>query len=409
MRNHLLLFFGVFFSTLLRPVSVDRLLKPQRHIPALDGIRGIAILGTVAIHILYLRAIPAAPPRYLSLFHVAQFGWMGVDLFLVLSGFLITGILLDTRQSANFFRAFYARRTLRIFPLYYGVLLLLLLLSPLLRHTWWAFLLPAQQALPLFFLYLQNWVSPIHHGFYLGVLGPLWTLAIEEQFYLVWPLLVYLLPRRAFALTSVAICVLVPLWRCYLLIHGASTVFVMMNTLTRVDTLAWGALAAVLVRSPEVFARLRGLLPWVASACAAAILIIDFPLHELYARSRYTESIGFTVIAVGSMSVLLLAYISDAKRGQFAKWLDRGWLRSLGRYSYGMYVLQAFVLLPAEHFLPRFSWFGKSPLTGFPVWIVLFLACWAVAACSFHLYERRFLHFKKYFVPDHRDPSTRPA
>src|SRR5579875_572361 len=111
-------------------MSADRSTAPQRHISALDGVRGLAILATVGYHILYMALIPPASARYLSVFHVFQFGWMGVDLFFVLSGFLITGILLDTRESRNYFRSFYARRTLRIFPLYCGVLLVLLAASP---------------------------------------------------------------------------------------------------------------------------------------------------------------------------------------------------------------------------------------------------------------------------------------
>ena len=375
----------------------------QRHIPALDGIRGIAIFGTLGIHIAYLDAMPKAPPAYLHLFHVIQLGWMGVDLFLVLSGFLITGILLDSKTASNFFRAFYARRTLRIFPIYYGVLLGLLAVSPWLRHTSFSDLLPDHSAWLPHFLYLQNWFAPRHPAVWLGVLGPLWTLAIEEQFYLVWPLLVYLLPRRAFIVMCAMICALVPVWRAWVLVHHPEQTFLLENTFARFDTLTWGAVAALIVRTPELLQRLRRTLPWCFVVCAAAMLVIDYPLHELYSRSRYTQSIGFTLIAVGSAALLLLAYISDSERGRLAHVLSWGWLRSLGRYSYGMYVLQGFILLPASHYLPHFAWFGKSITIAFPVENAILLACWALAWCSFHLYERRFLHFKKFFVPQRSD------
>lgn len=374
----------------------------QRHIAALDGVRGIAILGVVWIHIQYLGAIPEPPPRYLSLFHVAQFGWMGVDLFFVLSGFLITGILLDTKESSNFFRSFYARRTLRIFPLYYGALTALALSAPLLRRAGLGYLLPWQGAFPYYFAYLQNWMSISSPG----MLGPFWTLAVEEQFYLVWPLLVYLLPRRTFVVLTTAICLLVPVGRILFLHHYGLSGFLMVNLLARMDALAWGALAAVLVRSPGALARTRPLLPWAFTAALAGILIIDFPLHEFYARTYYTEGIGFTVIAVASAAFLLMAYLSDGENGRLARVMRQPVLRSFGRCSYGIYVLHLLIVLPAEHLLPRLSWYRHSVVKGILFSLGALAACWLLAWCSFHAYEKHFLRLKKYFAPKKQNAPT---
>src|SRR5207248_1231599 len=148
----------------------------QQKIPQLDGIRGVAIL-VVILH---------NSGRFPRLF---ANGWMGVDLFFVLSGFLITGILLDTKESESYFKNFYARRCLRIWPLYYSLLLFMFVLVPLLRPSeahiifeksspWWAY--------PLF---LQNFLIPISTNA-AGPLAITWSLAIEEQFYLVWAVVV---------------------------------------------------------------------------------------------------------------------------------------------------------------------------------------------------------------------------
>src|ERR1700741_4392574 len=152
-----------------------------RKIPQLDAIRGIAIL-VVVVHNLHGLDFPP-----LSL--VTNYGWMGVDLFFVLSGFLITGILLDTKLSEHYFRNFYARRGLRIWPLYYAVLLFMFVVVPLLRpqdtaelfqrsSPWWSY--------PLF---LQNFLVNAP-ALAVGPLGVSWSLAVEELFYLVWPFFV---------------------------------------------------------------------------------------------------------------------------------------------------------------------------------------------------------------------------
>ena len=147
--------------------------RPTRHDPALDGVRGLAIALVVASH------VTTWPP--------ATQGWIGVDLFFVLSGFLITGILADSRNVIGRARAFYVRRALRILPLYYGVLVTLFVVIPILhplhtqeyqtlaREQWW------------YWTYLQNWRIASAHSIDGGSLVWFWSLAIEEQFYLIWP------------------------------------------------------------------------------------------------------------------------------------------------------------------------------------------------------------------------------
>lgn len=164
----------------------------SRHVNALDGYRGCAVLLVVSAHYL--------PHRGLGVFGlVGSFGWTGVDAFLVLSAYLITSILYRQRGSNGFFQRFYTRRALRLFPLYYFILLVTLALTPFLHIHWRLGHLP-------FFLYATNIVLPLDQS--LGGLGPLnfrhlWTLALEEQFYLVWP---WFVGSRLSRSTLVTIC-----------------------------------------------------------------------------------------------------------------------------------------------------------------------------------------------------------
>ena len=180
----------------------------MKKIPQLDAVRGIAVL-LVLVH-----NTDIYPALHLSL--IAANGWMGVDLFFVLSGLLITGILLDTKQSDGYFTNFYARRCLRIWPLYYSVLLFMFVIVPILRpseaHTvfearsspWWAF--------PIF---LQNFLVPIP-TMATGALGVTWSLAVEEQFYLVWPLVVRFFNEAQLRKIAIAVICISPVLRFYL-------------------------------------------------------------------------------------------------------------------------------------------------------------------------------------------------
>jgi peptidoglycan/LPS O-acetylase OafA/YrhL len=177
-------------------------MQSGQRIPALDGIRGLAIALVMFHHFTLYGGM--RPDFVLDKVyrHVALVGWVGVDLFFVLSGFLITGILHDSRSDRHYFRNFYMRRTLRIFPLYYGVLAATFLVLPLVLDVsgscrellrdqawYWTYLINVQ-------IGLDYWPSCF-------VLGHFWSLAVEEQFYLVWPLLLYLLGRRG----MLALCV----------------------------------------------------------------------------------------------------------------------------------------------------------------------------------------------------------
>jgi peptidoglycan/LPS O-acetylase OafA/YrhL len=223
--------------------------------PALDGLRAVAVLLVFGSHYL---------PRQMA------FGWIGVDFFFVLSGFLITGILFDTRFRVNRFKVFYARRILRIFPLYYGVLLVCLLLYPVFHWIWhpsWLFF-PAYLSNYSRFVWptpifraspqVESLVSTLSFQFPFALrLSHLWSLAVEEQFYLMWPPIVFLVMDRVrLRNVCIAICVGVLVARCVgvavLPTELLDRKLLYLATPFRVDALVLGGLLALVVRGPEL-------------------------------------------------------------------------------------------------------------------------------------------------------------
>lgn len=313
-------------------------------------------------------------------FRLLNAGWAGVDLFFVLSGFLITGILLDAKQSGvrprQYFISFYARRTLRIFPLYYAVLIgisifALFAADPGFRAGWtarsgwlWAYasnILTAQ----------QGW------SFRFGdlLLNHFWSLAVEEQFYLVWPLVVFFCGRRSLRAGCLAMLALAPLLRGYLVaIENNGFAFVLMPC--RIDAFAVGALAAMAFRS-STDCRKAG----VRLTIAAALL-----LPASFASDLLLATAGRSILAVGAAGLILLATQSRA-----AALLNLSPLRFFGKYSYGLYVW---------HFLLFHTLDRLFPLESLGV-IGRFAGCVAlsciIAWCSWHLLEKHFMKLKRLF------------
>jgi peptidoglycan/LPS O-acetylase OafA/YrhL len=382
---------------------------PSRsHLPALDGVRGLAILLVLIAHLMLFNNHTGS--RFGdSLSALRGLGWVGVDLFFVLSGFLITGILYDTLHDPHYFRSFYMRRFLRIFPLYYGFLFFLLVLGHGLHFAW-----GGRQYVLL--AYMQNtslWfpVTDFHPGAWAD-LDHFWSLAVEEQFYLFWPLLVFLVRGRrrliALALTLSAVALLL---RIALYLHGTSPLLIFMLTPCRMDTLLLGGCVALLIRGNSGWLPRRGMVP-LALACAA--IIAAYTLWHLARDMRdffFGATFGYTVIALGCIGVLVAALEPATVANRIFRW---PFLRSLGKYSYGIYVLHIFVarliatltsrMLGASLRIFLTPYLHSRPLAVLLEFCVNAAAVYLVAYLSYNLYEVHFLRLKRYF--GYRGTST---
>ncbi|HUZ04987.1 MAG TPA: acyltransferase [Acidobacteriaceae bacterium] len=377
---------------------------PSIHLPALDGVRGLAILLVLFDHLMLFN--DRTGNRWVDSFSAVRgLGGMGVDLFFVLSGFLITGILYDTVHQAHFFRNFYMRRFLRIFPLYYGFLFLLLILTPLLHVAW-----GGRQFVLL--TYLQNtgiWFPVAgFHPADLVDLNHFWSLAVEEQFYLFWPLLVFLVKDRrrliqlSLALSACALGLRIALYThdSHILARGILHEW----TLCRMDTLMIGGCLALLLRGerPHIPRSLASGWLWVSAVVLIAIAVVHrgMDVSEL----PFVGTFGYTMIAIAFAGLI---YLSLGQGSIWNRFFRMAWLRSLGKYSYGIYVLHILVGHLFAMWMDRV--FGESlrnflaprlhsrALAVVSEFVVTACVVYAVAWLSYNLYEVHFLRLKRYF------------
>ncbi len=352
----------------------------QKRVPQLDAVRGIAILLVMLVN---------TGDKYpvLHLQHVVGNGWMGVDLFFALSGFLITGILLDTKDSPHYFKNFYVRRVLRILPLYYVILLFMFVLVPLLRpseaHTvfersspWWAY--------PVF---LQNFLVA-SSTMAAGPLGTTWSLAIEEQFYLLWPLVVrFCTQAQLRRIATIMIVLTVPL-TYYLAMHHFQ---IYSNVFCRQVGLMAGALLALLVRK-ENFEPLRHLrTAWLLFAVTLTLAFVSAHFEAQW--------LAFTMVGLAAASFIFLALYSEQRWLQAV--LRNRFLMYSGIISYGLYLTHK---IPVD-FLQTFH------LDRHAVYILplMFGGSYAMATTSWFLLEKPFLQMKRWFVSDRTAGIDLPA
>jgi len=318
-------------------------------IPELDGIRGIAIAMVVMWHYF---VSPVVPTRGTLLYYLHAAGyltWTGVDLFFVLSGFLIGGILLDSREAPNYFRVFYLRRFFRIVPLY----VVWLALTCLVLHAVQVGLFPASfrslltdrfTMIPYAF-YLQNfWMAARNNlGGYSS--GGTWSLAIEEQFYLTLPLIIRFAARRRLVWIVAAGIAAAPLLRIiifFLSPHHRMAAFVLMPC--RADSLLLGVLGALLVRDDGWRTKLQK--NRVAHTVLLIILIFGagwLSKHGVGQLTLQMSSVGYTWMAAFYLCVLLFALVHPGSwLGSCLRWR---WLRWLGTIAYGVYLFHMPILL----------------------------------------------------------------
>ena len=325
----------------------------RSYVPALDGIRGVAILLVIVYHCHELRA-----------------GWLGVDLFFVLSGYLITGILVGATQQARYFRNFFARRALRIFPPYYAYLFVVLIalprlgIAPVPRESWWvwAYLTNVRVAM------LGHWSAVPWYTLHL------WSVAVEEQFYLVWPLAVWLIPSTVLRRVCVWAILSALAFRLVLAWNGANYFALDDLTPSRMDALmvgAWFALAGLRPSRTATFA---------AIAAIAAILLIgvhdDWPI---------TLTVGFTFVAVAA-GVVVTGVPIDPVLAPLMSWKP---LRLAGRYSYTAYLVHPLVI-------DRLRGGGLYTRR---LAVLVVIVTFGIAAFSWKIFESPILRLKR-FIPD---------
>ena len=327
-----------------RPEDVDVLLASSKvgqgqdtsaaRIPQLDGIRGVAVLAVVLFHLVMF--LPEGGPA------VFRYGWVGVDLFFVLSGYLITGILLQEKGKAHYFRNFYVKRLFRIAPLYYAFLVVAWF--PLAR------IFPVSDdrgSLLVYATYLQN----IVYGFGSRELGPTWSLCVEEHFYLVWPALIALLSPAALRNLLLAVILSSPAFRLWGHAEGASWDTLYTMTPFRLDGLAMGGLIALGLPGWRPSAKVvRGVGVLAIAAWTVTSLCLSM------AGDAGKQSVPVYSCLILASGALVLWCLIAPPANPLIRLLSWRPLRFLGTISYCVYLINQAVLQAAVTRSARSVW-----------------------------------------------------
>jgi peptidoglycan/LPS O-acetylase OafA/YrhL len=367
---------------------------------ALDGIRGIAIIAVMMYHATMTLGFKLAPLRFILA--VCYRGWLGFQVFFALSGFLITGILLESRSRSlgGYLKTFYYRRALRIFPLYYGVIVLLLVLPKIftslagpdyerfVKHQWWVWVYGANAVREYFHnqpIMEFGWFETTHF----------WTLAVEEHFYLFWPFFVYFLTRRGLATMASLIAGLsLALWSGLIPMRSAFEA-ALWSTPRYAGGLALGSLGALVVRSdldPK----------WIFRACRLAIGIgllatLTFVLdtNELVVKGDFLAGglpTALVAFAIALMTTGILIQVVLAPTSKMSSALQRPVLTWFGTYSYGLYVYHCLWAPWARAHFPHVS---RHYAINAVVYVSAFFAApMIVAVLSYRFFELPILRLK---------------
>ena len=363
--------------------------------PALDGLRGLAISLVFMLHA--FSPLDPVAPLDRAVWSITSVGWIGVELFFVISGFLITGILLDTRDRPARWRNFFARRVLRIFPLYYGVLIALFVIIPRIWSHPDVARVQADQG--WYWGYAVNFLELLRHGTWQPLsTGHFWSLAIEEQFYLAWPLVVWACRPQTLARVAAGVMVAGLAGRLWLAVADpfqtswAGYLF----TPTHLDGLMVGALLAVALRSERGLEQWRAWAPRVLWWGSTAFVVFGVLRGGLRADDPVISVAGQPLLA-GVFGALLVAALHP---GGVARVFEHPALRWVGKYSYGLYVFHLPVIgaLLWRDLVPLKGGVGSRLLGVLLIAAVAAVVSCAVAWLSYHAYEKHFLGLKRYFA-----------
>lgn len=368
----------------------------SERVAALDGLRGIAI------SLVMLQHFTAGQQMAVWLSKLLYLGWVGIDLFFVLSGFLITGILLRAKTSQRYFRNFYMRRILRIFPLYYGALIAFLLIPPLFYPHPITSIASALHSQPWLWAYLTNLALAMHLGDVSSVNGiataHFWSLAVEEHYYILWPLIVLLLNRRFLVIFSLFCMAGTVAARWAVIRAGLDPVACYFLTPCRLDGLLAGSILAIYFQNTsgrEVMKR-WGPISFAFLVLAGAVVFSRARQPSEVGKVSYIEITKHSLLAC-IFGALVACTVTSQRAGWLSRLLSLAPLRSLGKYSYAIYVLHVLSIPLVKAMLPasRIGLAGQVLAEG--------LCSFAMAWLSWHLFEKHFLKLKRFF--EYRRPG----
>lgn len=367
--------------------------------PGLDGVRGLAILAVLLFH--FIAPVKPQGPIDNAISWLFAYGALGVDLFFVLSGFLITGILYDSRTDPAYFRNFYMRRVLRIFPLYYGVLAIVFLIVPAIPGLHGSEIAALRTHQAWAWLYGVNIYLAVHGGWGLSYLEHFWSLAVEEQFYLVWPLVVWLLGARPrlFLAFSLAVAGASFGGRVVASLLGASLISTTVLTPFQLDALALGGFFAVYLRQPHGEAATRRLIVPMMSL-GIGLLVLQFAVRHFFVHGNALLSLRSGAFHLLLTALLLQALLAPTTSA-WSRFFRSSPMTTLGKYSYGLYVYHHFL---SHYFATQGTEFtlasalGCSPAAALAMQAVAGMAASLVIAwLSYEYFEKYFLQLKRFW------------
>lgn len=347
-----------------------------QYLKQLDGVRGLAAIMVMVFHFFQSKGLHGAAWKE-GLQKLSVFGQTGVTLFFVLSGFLITRILINTKTEHSFFKTFYARRLLRIFPLYYLFLVIYYFVLPPLTHN--AFIPFNKQW--YFWVYLQNFA----YTFNWNVAGPnhFWSLAVEEHFYFIWPVLVYFLSVKKIMHAAVVLIAVSFITRLVLLNAGYGVFYF---TFTNLDALAAGALLAVKEKR-------HGLASFSVKKFSLTLVLVFIPTIVIWVFTggkslAIVQALKFPLLAFVYYCFIGLVIAAGESTGIKLLFKNRPMLYA-GKISYGLYVYHPLIFIYYTAYYTTGSFVADM--------LICFIAAFAVASVSYYLFEAKILSFKKYF------------
>ena len=370
------------------PVNAKAVRMERFYRPELDALRFFAFFSVFIFH-----AAPrtldfysaAGAPAWLSNLLISIFGAgaYGVDLFFALSAYLITSLLLRERATTGALdlRGFYLRRILRIWPLYLAFVAFAALFALVIpqQHLPWHYV-------AAYCLLAGNW-SYVFYGLPASFAVPLWTISIEEQFYLAWPLAIRKATVRSMTVIAISLLVIANAWRIWLAVHAAPTDQMEYNTFTRLDPIAWGVLIALFSHKLPQFSRTQRILLLCVGAIAC-IAEYAFSITSVPPKfSTWKLALGHPMTALASAVILL------SVMGSQNPFLRKSWLLYLGKISYGLYVLHEFA-----HFCARYIMPASTPLQVVAQTVISLALTILLAAASYRWLESPFLRLKERFA-----------